>query len=52
MEDFSLEPPTTIDPYKVLELDTTASASEVKSAYKKLALRHHPGSIHNMGPIL
>lgn len=43
MEDFSDGPPTDINPYHVLEIETMASASEVKSAYKKLALRHHPG---------
>lgn len=36
-------PPKDIDPYKVLELETAASPEQVKSAYKKLALRHHPG---------
>ena len=36
-------PPHAIDPYEVLSLPTTASASEIKSAYKKLALLHHPG---------
>ena len=43
MEDLALEPPTDINPYEVLQLETTASPGEVKSAYKKLALRHHPG---------
>ncbi|OCK78356.1 DnaJ domain-containing protein [Lepidopterella palustris CBS 459.81] len=36
------EPPTSIDPYKVLGLDKSASADEVKSAYRKAALKHHP----------
>ena len=43
MADLSAEPPEDIDPYMVLQLETTASQEEVKSAYKKLALRHHPG---------
>lgn len=36
------DPPTSIDPYKVLSLDKTASADQVKSAYRKAALKHHP----------
>jgi preprotein translocase subunit Sec63 len=43
MEDLSENPPTEINPYEVLEIETTATPSNVKSAYKKLALRHHPG---------
>ena len=44
MEDLSEEPPTDINPYKVLEIRPTANSNEVKSAYRKLALRHHPGT--------
>ncbi len=36
------EPPV-IDPYEVLELDKEATADDVKKAYRKLALKHHPG---------
>jgi DnaJ family protein C protein 9 len=35
------EPPA-IDPYEVLGLDRTASPDEVKSAYRKTALKTHP----------
>lgn len=35
------EPPT-IDPYEVLGLPRTASADQIKSAYRKAALRTHP----------
>lgn len=45
MEDLS-DPPTDINPYEVLEIETTATSSDVKSAYKKLALRHHPDKAH------
>ena len=43
MEDLS-DPPTDINPYEVLEIETTATSSAIKSAYKRLALRHHPGT--------
>ena len=30
------------DPYKILGLAKTASADEIKKAYRKLAKQHHP----------
>ncbi|KAF2853112.1 DnaJ-domain-containing protein [Plenodomus tracheiphilus IPT5] len=36
------EGPPTIDPYEVLGLRQEATADEVKKAYRKLALKHHP----------
>jgi DnaJ homolog subfamily C member 9 len=36
------EPPN-IDPYEVLALERDASADQVKSAYRKAALKNHPG---------
>lgn len=44
MEDLS-DPPTDINPYEVLEIENTATSGDVKSAYKKLALRYHPGML-------
>lgn len=38
------EAPTSINPYEVLGLTKEATADEVKSAYRKAALRHHPGT--------
>lgn len=35
-------PPTDIDPYETLGLESDASADDVKKAYRKLALKHHP----------
>ena len=37
-----LEPPTSIDPYATLNLTTEATAAEVRTAYRKLALHLHP----------
>ncbi|KAI1095584.1 DnaJ domain-containing protein [Rostrohypoxylon terebratum] len=38
------EPPT-IDPYEVLGLERTADESQIKSAYRKLALKNHPDKV-------
>ncbi|CAG9943816.1 unnamed protein product [Clonostachys rosea f. rosea IK726] len=35
------EPPV-IDPYEVLNIERTASSDDVKKAYRKAALKHHP----------
>ena len=37
-----LEPPTSIEPYAILNIPTTATAAEVRSSYRKLALQLHP----------
>ncbi|KAK2746803.1 hypothetical protein FQN57_002845 [Myotisia sp. PD_48] len=36
------DPPSTINPYEVLEVDEKATSDQIKSAYRKAALRHHP----------
>ncbi|KEF54175.1 uncharacterized protein A1O9_09970 [Exophiala aquamarina CBS 119918] len=44
--DISLnDPPTSIDPYSVLSVPSTATADEIKTAYRKLALKHHPDKV-------
>ncbi|KAH7093200.1 DNAJ domain-containing protein [Paraphoma chrysanthemicola] len=42
IEDVEEDGPPTIDPYEVLGLETEATADDVKKAYRKLALKHHP----------
>ena len=37
-----LSPPTDISPYQILNLDSSATPDQIKSAYRKAALRHHP----------
>lgn len=46
MSDISLEElPTSINPYQILGLDEKATADQIRSAYKKQALRNHPGEL-------
>lgn len=37
------------NPFKVLEIDKTATDSEVKKAYRRLAVKFHPDKIGNLG---
>ncbi|KAK4166447.1 DnaJ domain-containing protein [Cladorrhinum sp. PSN259] len=41
-EDLLSSEPPTIDPYEVLSLERTATPDQVKSAYRKAALKNHP----------
>lgn len=40
------EEPPSIEPYTVLGIEKTATPNEVKSAYRKAALKHHPGTLY------
>ncbi|KAI0477772.1 DnaJ domain-containing protein [Xylariaceae sp. FL0804] len=44
-EDLQEGEPPVIDPYEVLGLDRAATADQVKSAYRKLALQNHPDKV-------
>ena len=44
VDDLATEPPTEINPYEALGLDVSAGAEDIKKTYKKLALKHHPGT--------
>ncbi|KAK9314438.1 hypothetical protein V1522DRAFT_407624 [Lipomyces starkeyi] len=39
------QPPTAIDPYQVLHVGRTATDADVKKAYRRLALLHHPDKV-------
>jgi hypothetical protein len=43
-EDMDEDGPPVVDPYEVLGLEKEATADDVKKAYRKLALKHHPGT--------
>ncbi|KAI1310696.1 DnaJ domain-containing protein [Xylaria venustula] len=44
-DDVDSEPPTVVNPYDVLGLERSATADQVKSAYRKLALKNHPDKV-------
>jgi hypothetical protein len=43
-EDLIDDEPPAIEPYTILGLEKTATPDEVKQAYRKAALKHHPGT--------
>ena len=45
----SLGGETVEDAYKVLEIEPSATDAEVKAAYRKLALKHHPDRVAALG---
>lgn len=36
--------------YQVLEIDKNASDEEIKKAYKRMAIKHHPDKVSSLGP--
>lgn len=45
IDDLEILDPPEVDPYETLGLDKTATPDQVKSAYRKAALKHHPGTV-------
>jgi DnaJ like chaperone protein len=35
--------------YKALEIEPSASNDEIKKAYRKMAMKHHPDKVHELG---
>ncbi|KAG8671634.1 hypothetical protein FPOAC2_04982 [Fusarium poae] len=44
-EDVLESEPPIIDPYEVLNLERTATGEQIKQAYRKAALKHHPDKV-------
>ncbi|KAK7932462.1 DnaJ domain protein [Apiospora marii] len=44
-EDLSQDGLPTVDPYEVLVLEQSATGDQIKCAYRKLALKHHPDKV-------
>ena len=45
----SLKNDSLADAYKVLEVEPTATDEEVRAAYRRLALKHHPDRVATLG---
>ncbi len=41
--------PETDSSYKILEIDPSASNEEVKKAYRRMAMKHHPDKVSHLG---
>lgn len=39
----------TVDPYKILEIDKSATDEEVRKAYRRLAVKFHPDKVESLG---
>jgi DnaJ like chaperone protein len=39
----------TTSSYKILEVDTNATDTEIKKAYRKMATKYHPDKVHHLG---
>jgi DnaJ family protein C protein 9 len=49
-DEFFDDAPLEINPYEVLSIEKTATPDEIKSAYRKAALKHHPGMLNGTTP--
>lgn len=45
IDDLELDEPPTVEPYEVLAVEKTATQDQIKTAYRKAALKWHPGRL-------
>jgi preprotein translocase subunit Sec63 len=45
IDDLELDDPPTVEPYEVLAVEKTATQDQIKTAYRKAALKWHPGKL-------
>jgi DnaJ family protein C protein 9 len=45
IDDLELDDPPSVEPYEVLAVETTATQDQIKTAYRKAALKWHPGEL-------
>jgi DnaJ-domain-containing protein 1 len=43
IDDLELDDPPSVEPYEVLAVEKTATQDQIKTAYRKAALKWHPG---------
>jgi DnaJ family protein C protein 9 len=47
VDELADEPPTSINPYRILDIEKDATPDQIKSAYRKAALKNHPGELRS-----
>jgi preprotein translocase subunit Sec63 len=51
IDDLELDDPPSVEPYEVLAVEKTATQDQIKTAYRKAALKWHPGKLDPLLPL-